>query len=73
MIGVVEKYLEAIALAIVAVGEFFEYLNDLCEESPPAPGLDTSALNDDLPELVLSYPLSQKTGELKPKSVSRWR
>ncbi len=44
-IGVVEKYLETIALAIVGLAE-------LCEESPSVLGLDTSALNDDLPELV---------------------
>jgi len=45
-IGVVEKYLENIALAIVALGDFFEYLNALCEESPLPTGLDTSALNE---------------------------
>ncbi len=33
-IGVVEKYLEAITLAIVALREFFDYLTELCEESP---------------------------------------
>ncbi len=32
-IGVVEKYLEAITLAIVALREFFDYLTELCEES----------------------------------------
>ncbi len=49
-IGVIEKYLEAIA--IVVLGEFFDYLAELCEESPSASGLDTSALSDDLPELI---------------------
>jgi len=51
-IGVVEKYLEAITLAIVALREFFDYLTELCKESPSVYRLDTSALNDDLPELV---------------------
>ncbi len=49
-IGVVEKYLEAITLAILALREFFDYLAELCEESPSALRLDTSALNDDRPE-----------------------
>jgi len=51
-LGAVEKYLEAITLAIVALRAFFDYLAELCEESPLSPRLDTSALNDDLPELV---------------------
>ncbi len=49
--SVVEKYLEAITLAILALREFFDYLAELCEESPSVPGLDTSALNEDLPRL----------------------
>jgi len=64
-IGAIEKYLEGIALAIIALGEFFEYLNDLCEESPPAPGLDTSALNDDLPELIAELSVIAEDGEAK--------
>ncbi len=59
-IGVVEKYLEAIALAIVALGEFFDYLNELCEESPSTTGIDTSALNEDLPELIAELSIIAK-------------
>ncbi len=51
-IGAVEKYLESLAVAIVALGAFFDYLNELCEEPPSTTGVDTSALNDDLPELI---------------------
>jgi len=61
-IGVLEKYLETIALAIVGLGEFFEYLAELCEESPSAPGLDTNALNDDLPELVAELSVIAENG-----------
>ncbi len=64
-IGTIEKYLEGIALAIIALGEFFEYLNDLCEESPSAPGLDTSALNDDLSELIAELSVIAEDGEAK--------
>jgi len=64
-IGVLEKYLESIALAIVALGEFFEYLNDLCEESPLPPGLDTSALNEGLPELMAELAVIAEDGEAK--------
>ncbi len=64
-IGAIEKYLEGIALAIIALGEFFEYLNDLCEESPSAPGFDTSALNDDLPELIAELSVIAEDGEAK--------
>ncbi len=49
-IGVVEKYLEAIVLTIVALSELLDDLAGLCEESPPASGLVTSPLNDDLSE-----------------------
>ncbi len=59
-IGVVEKYLEAIALAIVALGEFFDYLNELYEESPSTAGTDTSALNEDLPELIAELSIIAK-------------
>jgi len=61
-IGIVEKYLEAIALAIMALGEFFDYLNKLCEESSLAPRFDTNALNDDLPELVAELFVIVKNG-----------
>ena len=64
-IGVLEKYLETIALAIVALGEFFEYLAELCEESPSAPGLDTSALNENLPELIAELSVIAKNGGAK--------
>ena len=64
-IGVVEKYLEAITLAIVALREFFDYLAELCEESPSAPGLDTSALNDDLPELIAELSVIAEDGGAK--------
>jgi len=57
-IGVVEKYLETIALAIVGLAE-------LCEESPSVLGLDTSALNDDLPELVVRLSVIAKEGGAK--------
>jgi len=62
---VLEKYLETIALAIVALGEFFEYLAELCEESPSAPGLDTSALNENLPELIAELSVIAKNGGAK--------
>ncbi len=64
-IGVVEKYLESLTLAIVALGEFFEYLNDLCKESPLPSGLDTSALNDDLPELIAELSIIAKDRGVK--------
>ncbi len=64
-IGVVEKYLETVALAIVALGEVFEYLAELCEESPSASGVDTSALNDDLPELVAELSVLAEDGVAK--------
>ncbi len=64
-IGVVEKYLEAITLAIVALREFFDYLAELCEESPLPPGIDTSALNDDLPELIAELSVIAKDGVAK--------
>ncbi len=64
-IGTVEKYLETIALAIVALGEFFNYLAELCEEAPSAPRLDTSALNDDLPELVAELSVIAKEAGAK--------
>ncbi len=64
-IGVLEKYLETIALAIMALGEFFEYLAELCEESPSAPGLDTSALNENLPELIAELSVIAKDGGAK--------
>ncbi len=59
-IGVVEKYLESLAVAIVALGAFFDYLNELCEESPSTSGVDTSALNDDLPELIAELSIVAK-------------
>jgi len=61
-IGVVEKYLESIAVAIVALGAFFDYLNELCEEPPSTAGIDTSALNDDLPELIAELSIIAKNG-----------
>ena len=64
-IGAIEKYLEGIALAIIALGEFFEYLNDLCEKSSSTPGLDTSALNDDLPELIAELSVIAENGGTK--------
>ncbi len=64
-IGVVERYLETIALAIVVLDEFFDYLAELCEESPSALGLDTSALNDDLPELVAELSVIAEDGVAK--------
>jgi len=64
-IGVVEKYLESIAVAIVALGAFFDYLNDLCEEPPSTAGIDTSALNDDLPELIAELSIIAKNGGAK--------
>ncbi len=68
-IGVVEKYLEAMALPIVALGEFFDYLNELCEEPPSTAGIDTSALNDDLPELIAEAIRNRQkrgSGSLRP-------
>jgi len=58
-IGVVEKYLESIA---VALGAFFDYLNELCEEPPSTTRIDTSALNDDLPELIAELSIIAKNG-----------
>lgn len=51
-IGVIDKYLEAIGLAIVALGEFLDYLAELCEEPASLPKPDTTALNHDLPEMM---------------------
>ena len=62
-IGVLEKYLETIALAIVGLGEFFDYLAELCEEPPLPPGLDTSALNEGLPELMAELSVIAEDGE----------
>jgi len=64
-IGVLEKYLETIALAIVGLGEFFDYLAELCEEPSLPPGLDTSALNDDLPELIAELSVIAENGGAK--------
>jgi len=64
-IGVLEKYLEAIALAIVALGEFVDYLNELCKEPPSPARIDTRALNDDLPELIAELSAIAKNGGAK--------
>jgi len=73
-IGVVEKYLESLAVGIVALGAFFDYLNELGEESPSTAGIDTSALNEDLPKLIAeAIHYRQRPKERKPKTVSRRR
>ncbi len=64
-IGAVEKYLESIAVAIVALGAFFDYLNELCEEPPSTAGIDTIALNDDLPELIAELSIIAKDRGVK--------
>ncbi len=51
-IGVIDKYLETITLAIVALSEFLDYLAELCEEPPSTALPDTVALNEDLSELI---------------------
>ncbi len=62
--GVIKKYLDTIArAAIVALSAFFDYLAGLCEESPSAFGLATSALNDDFPERVAELSvIAKETG-----------
>ena len=64
-IGVVEKYLESLAVAIVALGTFFDYLHELCEEPPSTAGVDTSALNEDLPDLIAELSIIAKDRRAK--------
>jgi len=61
-IGAVEKYLKTIAPAIVALGEFFDCLAKLCEESPLVPRPDTSALYHDIPELIAELSVITENG-----------
>jgi len=62
---VLEKYLDVIAVAMVTLGEFFHYLTALCEEPPSAHRVNTSALNEDLPELVAELSVIAENGGVK--------
>ena len=61
-IGAVDKYLDSITLAVVALSEFLDYLAELCEEPPPAVLPDTARLNDDLPELIAELSVAAEDG-----------
>jgi len=61
-IGAIEKYLETIGLAIVALDEFLDYLAELCEAPPPTTTLDTTTLNQDLPEMIAELSVIAKDG-----------
>jgi len=61
-IGAVDKYLDSITLAIVALSEFLDYLAELCEEPPPAVLPDTATLNEDLPELIAELSVAAEDG-----------
>ncbi len=60
-IGAIEKYLEAIGLAIVVLDGLLDYLAELCE-TEPSPAMDTSALNQDLPEIIAELSAMAKGG-----------
>jgi len=62
-IGVIEKYLETLGLAIVALDEFLDYLAELCEKPPPAVGIDITSLNQGLPEMIAELSVIAKEGK----------